>query len=1028
MSGKQFNILAVIFIVSVLATLVFSSTPGYAYEENLLVNSLSDEISACSCGLTTNVITVTNIGSITSSYLLTLTGPAEKFITLSEDMFILKPGERKEVLEYVKIGCSERGMFELTTKVETILGNKQEVHQTFNVENCPNVQISTLTPEQQVCPGSTSKFEFNIQNTGGYDEEYEISMTPFSEYITLSQNIISIKAGEEESIFAFINPDNSFSGEVNIDFSAKARNSQILGTVPIKLIVNPCFDYLVGFDNQYSVCKNIYYEFPIKVKNDADVVNAYDINLESKNKWITTQDAGLLIFPEDIGESKVIISPGNTKAGLYDFTLEVKSERGNIEHYADAQVEVQECYKVALTSNIPELVSGESNTASVSITNLGTQNDTFYIYADGTEWMTFSSEEISLLPGETKEIQTTLDIPLDAPKKLDVRLLAISYNYNFSNSYKDITLKIIPQEKAYALDILAEDLRTNYESSTEIVKISHPGLIGSEYAFSIEGPEWVWLNETSLFLEAESKSQINLVIAPNNSTEEGTYPVTIYAAVDRVPDLTYARNFEIIVREKSLFIIVLPYLLIGIAILLIIYGLIVLARKIKSRPKKPSMPVRQKSKPLSLINIYDPSTTTPKKGRAKGFFKWLAIIIVIILILLAIGFGGYKSYNHFSSNQTTDVASDTTNTLGDTPGADNLTSDNLTSNNLNNADLDAPSSESEQPIFAVDTSYLASWGNTLYIERNVVTDIPVMFHNPSEVAVKFTLDLTSTNTPSWTDLDTTSILVEPNSDYTAYLSTTPDDFVETGTYPVVLETSYTLNGEKITEIIELNLDIGHYMLFQAIRLIIFILIGVVILAVLILIITLISKTKSNKGIKFKTHNQESKKDEPAESKVKVPKDGFWKRWTEKRRVAREKKRIRRITSQKFSAEANIHSTNIGKIEPVFVKNITKPRKRRNLKGFFKWLLAIVIILVVLGVVLYSGKTAYDNYGNLSNSLSNGITGWHSAKDAGADDNLEADDDLEEDLPAKLEPKEDKPEVKHDIKDPLFFINRTALEG
>ncbi|MBT3405887.1 hypothetical protein HN419_01845 [Candidatus Woesearchaeota archaeon] len=980
MSSKKYTISLTLVIICLVA---ISAISAFAFEENLLVTTTSDKISGCSCGLTTNVVTILNTGSITSSYLVTLSGSGKKFATLSEDVFILKPGERKDVLEYIKIGCDTVGEFDLTTTVETVLGNEHETSQSLSINNCPNVQILAKDSEQQTCPGSTPRFEFEIQNTGSFDEEYEIKMSPFSEYITLSENLVPVKAGQSKSIYAFINMDNSFSGEIEFLFSAYAKNSEIMGEVPVKLKVNPCFDYAVGFDNKYTVCRNIGYEFPLKIKNDADVANVYSTKVESKEDWITPKDGSFLVYSEDVTETQVLINPKNTEPGQYEFTLKVSSERGQIEHYAESTVNVQDCYKIQVKTNLPELVSGELNTGYITLTNAGTRNDTFYLYQEGAEWIEFASEEIYIPAGEARDVEVKLNIPLDVPKKLDVRFLAISYNYNFSNDYEDSTLKIIPQEEAYELDILAEDVRVSYEATIVPIRMKHSGLIDASYTFSVDGPAWVSINETNLFLESEIDSELNLILTPTNLTEQGSYPITIYAAVDRVSDLTYARNLDVVVSEKGLFMRVLPFILIGLGILVLLFVIISIVKRAKNRPRTLSAPIRSRRKPLDLIEIYNPTTTSYKRTSGKKIFKWIIAILLLLVLLFAIGFGGYKTYNHFTSNSTDNETIQQSMPL--TTGAVVDTQEEVTS---------------EDPIFSVDTTYLASLGRTIYLDRNVVTDIPITFNNPSTETTKYTLKLITENATSWTSIDITSADVLANSSLTAYLTTTPDDFVISGQYPITLETNYILNGESITEAIDLNLDVGHYTLFYIIKILIYALIGLVALAILILIITLLRRGRSPRTPKIRTE--------------KAPGDSFWVRWKENRKAAKERRRLRRIKSKEFYAEHNIKSTNIGEIEPIFVKRYRRPKK--GLKSFFKWLAAIVIILLVLGLAFYAGNSIYKNATNSTNST--GITGWNIFSPS-ADNETTTEDPIVEDVPE---------EPVSTLEQPLFYINRSELDG
>jgi hypothetical protein len=124
MREKNYGRLAVMSILFFAGLLLL---PGFGLAE--------PGLNLCSCSIAQNPIEVVNEGASQARFFVLQTGDVSSWSTLTENNFVLEPGERKRVDSFVKPPCGQYGSFELKTEISS-QGRKRIITQAVSITNC----------------------------------------------------------------------------------------------------------------------------------------------------------------------------------------------------------------------------------------------------------------------------------------------------------------------------------------------------------------------------------------------------------------------------------------------------------------------------------------------------------------------------------------------------------------------------------------------------------------------------------------------------------------------------------------------------------------------------------------------------------------------------------------------------------------------------------------------------------------------------------------------------------------------------
>ncbi|MCX8147018.1 MAG: hypothetical protein N3D84_00965, partial [Candidatus Woesearchaeota archaeon] len=630
--------ITIYLLIGVLIILI-SIKAAFGYQEDFNAYALSKNLYICACSHTENTLTVENTGDVASTYSVKQEGTAMPFSSLSPTTFTLKPGETKQIHNFINVPCGIEGKYNLITIIDTIFGTSKELVQEIEVKKCINIDLSLKEQPAEVCPCTPAKYTFIIKNTGDFTETYYIEAAPTPKYVSISEKVVVLEAGKSKEIYVFVNAPCGFFGEQEYSLIATTQKSKVKAELPFKTIIAPCYDYSITSPDYFLVCSDLKNTYSLLISNNANVANSY--YLSSDSNWVFFDQPYINLSKKQNTQANVTFYPVALPKGEYNVTLRSVSERGQLVVEKPVIANVDNCYSLNLSlEQIAPAVSCEQVITKVLVNNDGAKENTYTLSLIGEPWAGISLTSLSLKPGEIKESLIKFDVPCDAYGTYHFSILGSMSNFPEKVLQQPLDLVIQSPEEAYAIEINSVDdkIETNYDGAVIPLTISSKGIRAGYYDLLLDtDQEWMYLDKQSINLGIGDNQTISLILSPSNETLPGNYEISI-KAIPKDKGIGYERQFVVKLREKTLgetLIEVWPYLLLGLLIPVLLAVLIILIIY-KSKKKKEEdfwkVVEGEPSKVIETVKEEPKRLVYVKKER-----KWLRILLITLITLLLVG-------------------------------------------------------------------------------------------------------------------------------------------------------------------------------------------------------------------------------------------------------------------------------------------------------------------------------------------------------------------------------------------------------
>ena len=270
-----------------------------------------------------------------------------------------------------------------------------------------NLFVTSKYSKKQVCPCTTSLYEFDISNIGSKTEVYKLTVDKeLAKYTTFSENNIILSPGEHTKIYGFITPECSFYGNYNFNFYVKTSTTKLKAKIPVELNIDACYDYKVTLEDYtgaYSVCDNQITTIPITIENNADFINAYQLDLCSP-KYANLDYNKVQIPSDKEANINIVIDAPIYIEESSEFKLDVLSTRGNIKQTKKFDVNIENCY-IPRLQNTKIIVGYNKTTTDFIITNTGSKKASYLLVLDAPKWVSLDTSSIELEPGKSTALK-----------------------------------------------------------------------------------------------------------------------------------------------------------------------------------------------------------------------------------------------------------------------------------------------------------------------------------------------------------------------------------------------------------------------------------------------------------------------------------------------------------------------------------------------------------------------------------------------------------------------------------------------
>ncbi|MFC1768582.1 hypothetical protein ACFLZX_02360 [Nanoarchaeota archaeon] len=625
---KKFLILIILIVLS---STVYGSFDAFSQVQN---------VGICQCSNQVDIITVTNTGMFEDFYSVTHTGSAARYISTVPVSLSIKAGESKQIYHYFNTPCDFSDQLELSTIITSNGGESKVLNQHVTANICENLYAETYDFIKTTCPCTPVTYNFSITNTGYGDETYSISLNKLTDFVSLSENPVSLKPGETRDIIATIDTPCEIFGKYDLEFTITASLSQTIATTPVNLEIEPCYDYDVTFgktvahdtdiasvpfipySKDYNLCNGELIAIPFLIKNTANVSNVFTASVQGSN-YASIPYNQVSLESQQPGIMLIQWSPDLTTTGNFPLILEVTSARGLITKTYNISVNSKSCFEANLIVNTKETACGcISSDLPITIENLGEKDAIFNININGSEYIT-AEDSISIEAGSSANSSININPPCDQSGNEEV-LVEITTGDSIPLDYSNIKLNVVSKESCFPLDIdSAKTVYIDYNENIIPIAITNTG--SKATTFDVESSNVFTDIIEELTLKPGQREVLGLVTDFPRDMPANTYNTTVTLESE---GMSYETNIRLKLDENKGFFGKLNnwvrfyqyyiFASVGLIIILVILLLIILSILPNKKKKEP---VEKKEKPKKKWNL----------------FKHWKIIVLILAIIIVLG-------------------------------------------------------------------------------------------------------------------------------------------------------------------------------------------------------------------------------------------------------------------------------------------------------------------------------------------------------------------------------------------------------
>ncbi len=328
----------------------------------------SSEESFCASEPNTDSITILNQGTVPDTYYLTISSSnslVASWIEVGQTSIALQPGQEQQVYLYITPSADALESYTYTVTITSLYDSVKQLEKTFRVGKCPNIALNAYVTQQETCPCSTGVYVFEVANTGSNAETYDLSLTDMDPtYYVLSENTITLAAGETKDIYAYVRMACFVYGDFSFTMTSQTHGSGYTATIPLSLHVEQgCYHYNIAlgealvFDQEtpltvsftpassteYSFCQENPGVIPVDIQNPGEIMNEYKLNIQDAENWISPAEGFVRLQGENEHISSIVVNSAAATPGWYSFALKADTLRGDLESVMPFSVQIKDC-------------------------------------------------------------------------------------------------------------------------------------------------------------------------------------------------------------------------------------------------------------------------------------------------------------------------------------------------------------------------------------------------------------------------------------------------------------------------------------------------------------------------------------------------------------------------------------------------------------------------------------------------------------------------------------------------------------
>lgn len=366
---------------------------------------------SCSCEEAVFLLTLKNSGGYLESYNIFAEGPAKKWVTLSDSIAIIGPGEEKAIKAYVKAPCDVYGKYELTFKAKSSTSLSVSTAKTnLEIKPCYEYSLETQKSFYSLCENDRINIPLKISNLGTADNNYKLSINAPG-WISLEKNQIAVNSMQNSESNLIINPPYLTQGNFTISIEAVSGIGDIKKSLSAAVNVEKCYNVLVDIDSEKDrLCNAVSNKYEVRIKNTGKFNNIYDLSVD--NDFATLSDKRVELKIDEEKTVSLDIHPSyDTQAKAYDITVKAIDSVSKASSSDKIKIDVatlEQCYQPSIKAKVENLELSKDSTATdlIIIENKGSDSATYILDLSGTasKFSELNPGIVTIAPGKAEAV------------------------------------------------------------------------------------------------------------------------------------------------------------------------------------------------------------------------------------------------------------------------------------------------------------------------------------------------------------------------------------------------------------------------------------------------------------------------------------------------------------------------------------------------------------------------------------------------------------------------------------------------
>jgi predicted PurR-regulated permease PerM len=505
------------------------------------------------------------------------------------------------------------------------------------------------------CACSTVTDLLSVRNLNEFSmpSTYHISKEgTAASWSTMAPATFIIGSGESLDVYTYISPPCDASGVYDLKTNIRT-DFGLQKTVSQDIIVQECQNIqLTPKVHAVSKCPCTLATFELEIRNSGPFTEIYSFHTDKLHEFTTFSENPMVLESGQSSSLFVYVFPTCEVYGTHAIKFKAIAEKSKT--FAETTLTLdlkQSCYEYDITlgdyytpepnvthtivphPNLYQICEGETKIIPISIKNTAAIPNTYSLGLKGPEWSHIGYKSVSL----DSNASFIIDLGISPSAYLDYTYnLSLDITTQLGNLAKSVPITV-NVKKCYS-PLLSPDINiipVNYSELLTALEIKNIGNSKATYELNLIAPEWIYLEDSSVTVNPQNKTTVNLHTAPTNQTKQDDYEIILRATI-KENGVVYTKPLVIKLRKPSIFREFIRdyglYVLAGLVALVILITLIRIIKRKKAEAieEKFEEAVETRKEEVEKEALY-----TEKKPR------WWIKYLLILIIMLAIGGIGY---------------------------------------------------------------------------------------------------------------------------------------------------------------------------------------------------------------------------------------------------------------------------------------------------------------------------------------------------------------------------------------------------